>query len=89
MDYTTLVFKNLNDAPFGHTYIMTVVYPNWQSRIPKINEIGYLEYRECIAGQDKWYDKETNQFIPYNYTNLVFIKFVKENKDNSNKDIII
>ena len=89
MDYQLLVFKILdNQVPFGHQYCMVTVFPNWESRIPEIGEIGYVNYDEVIAGEDKWYDLDTDKFIPYNYTNLIFKKFVKE-QDNSTKDIII
>ena len=89
MGYTTVVFKDLeSDAPFGKRYLMLVVFPNWQSRIPDIGEVGYVTYNEVIAGDTKWYCPETGQFIPYNYTNLVFVKFVKE-QDNSTKEILL
>lgn len=88
MGYSTLVFKNLDIATFGHQYVMVVVFPNWQSRIPDIDEIGFLSYKEVIAGKDTWYCPETGEQIPYNYTNLIFFKFVKE-LDNSNKNVVL
>ena len=84
--YTTYVFENLDDASFGHKYLMLTRWPNWQCRNIDVGEVGYVTYKEVIAGQDTWWDG-TN-FIPYNYTNVVFIKFVKEKPDNS-KDILI
>ena len=87
--YCTLVFKVLeNNCPFGHSYVMVTRLPNWDHRPIELNEKGYLTYNEVEAGKDSWYCSETGQFIPYNYTNLYFIKFVKE-QDNSIKDIII
>ena len=86
--YKTLVLENLDNAPFGHKYCMLTVLPNWQSKIPELGEIGYTTYNEVIAGIDKWFCPETGQMIPYNYTNIYFIKFVKK-PDNLNKDIII
>lgn len=68
---------------------MLVVWPNWESRVPDIGEIGYLNYEEARAGIDKYYDKNKQEFVVYNFTNLIFIKFVKENEDNFNKDIIL
>ena len=89
MGYTTYVFKCLeNNVPFGHTYIMVTRLPNWNHRELDIGEIGYLTYKEVTAGEDKWYNTQTDEFVPYNYTNIYFIKFVKK-QDNSNKDIII
>ena len=88
MGYSTYVFKCLEEAPFGHRYIMVTRLPNWQCSDPNISDIGYLTYKEVEAGVDTWYCQETNQRIPYNYTNIYFIKFVKE-KDNYKKEILI
>ena len=89
LGYITYVFKVLEEgAGFGQHYLMVTRLPNWSHSPIELNDIGYLTYNEVIAGKDSWYCKETGQFIPYNYTNIYFVKFVKENKDNL-KDIII
>lgn len=89
MGYITYVFKCLEPNPgFGHQYIMLTRLPNWDHKALNIGEIGYVTYNEVIAGKDKWFCPETGQFIPYNYSNTYFKRFVKE-QDNSNKDIII
>lgn len=88
LDYHTLVFKNLEDSQFGHKYVMTTVFRNWQCRIPEIGEKGYLMYDEVTAGIDTYYNRDTESIIKYNFSNLIFKKFVKE-QDNLNKDIII
>lgn len=62
--------------------------PNWEHRNIEIDEMGYLTYREVIAGKDEWYDRISGQMIPYNYSNLYFIKFIKK-QDNSKTDIIL
>lgn len=85
--YITYVFKNLDKASFGREYVMTTRFYNWMHRDIDIGEIGYLTFEEVIAGESKWYDGE--KMIPYNYSNIIFIKFVKEKLDNYNKDIII
>lgn len=89
LGYITYVFKNLESSvPFGHKYIMVTRLPNWQHRDIEINEIGYLSYKEVIAGKDSWFCQETGQMVPYNYTNIYFVKFIKQ-QDNSKKDILI
>lgn len=89
LDYHVLVFKNLeNNCPFGHHYVMTTVFPNWESRIPDIGEIGFLMYDEVEAGVDTYYDRISDSIVKYNFSNLIFKKFVKEKQDNS-KNIII
>ena len=88
MNYQTLVFKNLDNAPFGNQYCMVTVWPNWESYIPSIGDIGYLTYDNVIAGVDTYYDRNTNSIVKYNFTNLIFNKFVRE-QDNSKKDILL
>lgn len=84
--YHTLVFENLDTKSFDSRYLMVVVFPNWMSYIPEKGEIGYLTYKTVIEGVDKWYDGK--DFIPYNYTNIIFIKFVLKKEDIS-KEIIL
>lgn len=87
--YQTLVFENKDSTSWDNKYIMTVVFPNWESPIPQLNEEGYLTYRPVIAGVDCWYDKNSGLEIPYNYSNIIFIKFIPyKNLDNS-KEIIL
>ena len=89
LDYHILVFKILeSNCPFGHSYCMITVFPNWEARIPNMKEIGYLEYDEVEGGIDTYYNRSTDAIVKYNFSNLIFKKFVKE-QDNSNKDIII
>ena len=88
MDYQTLVFKNLDKAPFGCEYCMVTVWPNWESYIPEVGDIGYLTYDSVTGGVDTYYDRTLDTIVKYNFTNLIFNKFVKE-IDNSKKDIII
>ncbi len=89
MNYQTLVFKNLDNAPFGNKYCMVTVWPNWQSYIPKEGDKGYLTYNSVTAGEDTYYDRTIDSNVKFNFTNLVFDKFVKKKEDNSKKDIIL
>lgn len=89
LDYHVLVFKTLeNNCPFGHNYIMVTVFPRWESRVPELGETGYLTYDEVKGGIDTYYDRNLDSVVKYNFSNLIFKKFVKE-QDNSIKDIII
>ncbi len=88
LDYHNLVFKILeNNCPFGHSYTLITVFPNWGSRIPEVGEVGYLMYDEVLAG-DTYYNRNTDSIMKYNFSNFVFKKFIKE-VDNSKKDIIL
>lgn len=84
--YIVYVFKNLDNVPFGRQYIMCVRWPNWEEPIIELNEIGYLTFKEVIAGVDSWWDG--TKLVKYDYSNLVFIKFIIEPKQIK-KDIII
>jgi len=84
--YTTYVFQNLDEKNIYDKYLMCTRWPNWEHRNLNLGENGYLTYKEVVAGIDTWYDGTS--FIPYNYTNIIFIKFVKES-DNYDKDIYI
>ena len=89
LDYHTLVFKTFEpNIPFGHHYVMCTVFPNWHSRMPEIGEVGILMYDEVEGGVDTYYNRATDSIMKYNFSNLIFKKFVKEQADNS-KDIIL
>lgn len=88
MDYQVLVFKNLDKSQFGQNYQLLTVFPNWESRVPDVGERGYVNYDEVTGGIDTYYDRNLDSIVKYNYSNLIFKKFVKE-QDNSKKDIII
>lgn len=89
MGYYSLVFKNLDNAPFGHNYVLTTVFPNWESRIPEIGEIGYLNYDEVTGGVDTYYDRNLDSIVKYNYSNFIFKKFIIEKKEDNYKNIIL
>lgn len=87
LGYVTYVFENLDDNSFGHKYVMITRWPNWEHRILKANEIGYLTYNEVCAGKDEWWDG--TKFIPYNFSNLIFIKFIEEKQIDNSKEILL
>lgn len=70
--YIKYVFSNLTDGG----YIMCVQFPDWNIPLLNVNDEGYLQYKEIIAGIDKWYNSELNQFIPYNYDMVQLIDFI-------------
>lgn len=77
MGYITYVFECLDDEIIKETkYIMCTQFPKWDQRSIEIDEIGFLTVFEIRAGVDKWFDG--NQFIPYRYNNIQFIKFIKK-----------
>lgn len=61
-------------------YVMCTRFPNWESPIIRIGDSGYLKYREVTAGDDKWYDSNTGNMIPYKYSDMHFIDFIPDKK---------
>lgn len=76
--YITYVFENLDECDILHKYLMCVRFPNWESPMLNIGDKGFVKYREVCAGLDKWYDKESDTFIPYKFTDIHFLDFVFE-----------
>lgn len=88
--YTIYVFGDLDKE--GEYYMVTR-YPNWIQKEIEIGDIGYLTFYLIIAGKTKWYCKEESNkepdkeiFIPYNYTHMAFVKFIKDNNGVIKKD---
>ena len=70
--YIIYVFKNLDD----NTYLMCTRLPNWECSNIDIGDIGYVDYKEVIAGIDTWYNNSSKAFIKYNYTGIYFNNFI-------------
>ena len=77
-DYTTYVFKVLDEVPIEDLYIMCVKLPNWNSDVIDVGDTGFLHYKYVIAGKDKWYNRNFGEFYSYGYTQTYFIKFVSD-----------
>ena len=67
LGYQTIVFKNLDPAPFNYRYIMTVVFPNWEGYIPNLDDEGFLTYDSVNGGSDEYYDRYEESFKKYNF----------------------
>lgn len=82
-DYTTYVFENLAPSSYEDQFIMCVQFPNWNQTEIYINDVGYVNVRYVKEGISQWYDGE--KMHVYKYTNVIFLKFIKEpEKVNSN-----
>lgn len=84
LNYTTYVFECLDEEIRRNTlYIMCTRFPNWEGAKIEIGEIGFLGFFEIRAGVDSWYDG--NKMVPYRYSNIQFIKFVKKPEEKEHK----
>lgn len=80
--YINYIFQDLdhNAATSDSPYLMVTRFPNWQADNLQIGDIGFLNYDSVIAGRSEWWDNASQQFHKYKYTNLVFVKFIRERK---------
>ena len=74
--YITYVFENLDFKDYEYQYIMCVQFPNWNQDPIEIGDIGYVNVRYVKEGISQWYDGE--KMNVYKYTNVIFLKFIKE-----------
>ena len=84
--YITYVFENINYTDYENQYIMCVQFPNWNQSEIQIGDVGYVNVRYVKEGISQWYDGEKMNI--YKYTNIVFLKFVKD-PEKVNKEILI
>lgn len=85
-NYITYVFENLYSTEYDNKYLMCVQFPNWNQSTILINDIGYVNVRYVREGISQWYDGEKMQV--YKYTNVVFLKFIKETKQIDSNYVI-
>lgn len=83
--YMVLVFKNIETDE----YMMCTRLPNWNTSVPELYSKGYLQVREFIAGEDKWYNIHSGESIPFKYTGIYFWDFVPflEKIDKNNYEL--
>ena len=74
--YITYVFENLNQTDIYDKYIMCVQFPNWNQSEISIGDVGYVNVRYVKEGVSQWYDGD--KMNVYKYTNVIFLKFIKE-----------
>lgn len=82
--YITYVFRDI-DRP-DNDYISCVRFPNWDCADLRIGDVGFLKYKEVVAGDSRWYDWRDNKYVPYKYSGIHFLDFVY---DKPKEDIVI
>lgn len=87
-DYVTYVFEILDKEFLRYSkYIMCTKFPNWETKLIAIGDIGYLHFEEIEAGKDRWWDG--NKFVSYRYDMTQFINFVPEPTPEDNQQYIM
>jgi hypothetical protein len=84
--YINYVFERLEYENLDEKYIMCVRFPNWSQATMKLGDVGFVTVRYVYEGESKWWDG-TN-FNTYNYTNIVFLKFIHEKKQVDDEIIL-
>ena len=79
-DYVTYVFVNLEAISQRDLYIMCTKFPNWESKPLSKNDVGYLKYKENLAGVSMWKTVVDNEVVSghFKYDSIQFINFVHE-----------
>lgn len=86
MGYINYVFEDLEFKDFDCKYIMCVQFPNWNQGLIKEGDVGYVTIKYVREGVDEWFDGK--EFVKYKYTNIIFLKFIKEQPYIDNNIII-
>lgn len=86
--YTVYVFEDLDAKTWDKKYRITLRLPNWETPILKIGDVGYLSFREVVAGRDVWWDRNTQSEKFYNYNNSLFENFIHE-KPLESSDLVL
>ena len=74
--YINYIFQNLDNP--NSDYIYCTRFPNWDCADLQIGDTGFLKCKEVVAGNSKWYDWKTGQYIPYKYSGIHFLDFIYE-----------
>lgn len=85
LGYINYVFENLNFNDYDYQYFTCVRFPNWDSPNVDLEDVGYVTIKYVREGIDKWFDG--TDFKNYNYTNIIFLKFIPE-KEKTNINMI-
>ena len=84
--YITYVFENLEPNTYEEKYLMCIQFPNWNQTDINLFDIGYVNVRFVKEGVSQWQDGE--KLNVYKYTNVVFLKFIKE-PEPVNKEFLV
>ena len=86
--YIIYIFENLDWDKIKSHYIKVVRFPHWETPPVKEGDIGFLEYIEVKAGVDSWFDRNSQNFVLYNYDNTIFKDFI-HNKPMPNLTVML
>lgn len=87
MGYTQFIFENLDYVDPDYHYISCVMFPHWNQGVINIGDIGYVTVRYVREGIDQWFDGKS--FNTYQYSNVIFLRFIAEKKPIDIKEIVI
>ena len=74
LGYINYVFENLEYTNINYKYFRCVRFPNWECIKFDIYDEGFVTVKYVREGIDTWFDG--TKFIPYNYSNIIFLNFI-------------
>ena len=83
-DYISYVFKDLDNPNGG--YICCTRFPNWDCATLAVGDVGFLKYKEVVAGDSRWYNWRDGKYVPYKYSGIHFLDFIYEKQK---EDIVL
>lgn len=81
--YTIYVFELENNE-----FVMCTKLPNWDVSPISIGDEGYVTFEEAVAGEN-YFNPKTENYHIYNYTNVYFKNFLKEDEFKQEKIIVV
>jgi len=84
--YPLMVFQNLDERDNSLLrYITVTLLPNWNGKLPELNEVGFLSCEYVDAGEE-YYQRRTGNKEQYKYTSCYFLNFIKERQEQTTTD---
>lgn len=87
MGYIKYIFKDL-DSKYPVFYMATLL-PNWNQKLIKIGDIGYVRISVKKAGVDEWYNKNEDRHIKYKYNGVYIDSFIHKRPQDTDEIIIL
>ena len=87
LGYQKYIFKDL-DSRFPVFYMGTLL-PNWNQKLMKIGDKGYVRIKRKQAGIDTWYNKDEDTYVKYKYDGVYIDTFIHERPQDTDEIIIL
>lgn len=84
--YTIVIVEDLNrDILDEYKYITLVQLPNWEKIKLNVGDVGYIQFEAVKGGETRYFDRDTQKFEIYQYSNNYLLNFIKKDIELCNK----